>query len=320
MLYRYILILKATFSPRHTDGVRLERKPLSNAEVVCYKVWYKLRVLSCFHTSTVSLHFYLRTSSQLNITEQEMDSSDFVYVMVWINIRVCLPFTLIVFALGCVVRLDGFPVTFYMNLLVSNLIQLGGLVILMVKMNENNFHLICYVVVGCGALTSICFRTVIALERYFLISWPQLLFIRQTKGYVIFCVLIWLFAIFLFPLFMMYSQYIFFMVFPLIPTPVFFFCVARTPKFLPAATSLTTEEKCRIVATLILLLIVHIFMILPLSVYYINPYFHESYVKFNSSLILFLFSPFMDLILFVFMCKGLVDKLLMCFSCHSCSR
>lgn len=167
----------------------------------------------------------------------------------------------------------------------------------------------------CAAVwtTSLCFR-------YFLISWPQLLFIRQTKGYVLFCVLIWLFAIFLFPLFMMYSQYIFFVVFPLIPTPVFFFCVARTPKFLPAATSLTTEEKCRIVATLILLLIVHIFMILPLSVYYINPYFYETYVKFHSSLILFLFSPFMDLILFVFMCKGLVDKLLMCFSCHSCSR
>uniref|UniRef100_A0A3B3Z562 G-protein coupled receptors family 1 profile domain-containing protein n=1 Tax=Poecilia mexicana TaxID=48701 RepID=A0A3B3Z562_9TELE len=249
-----------------------------------------------------------------------MDSSDYIYMMIWINVRLCLPFTLIVFALGCVVRLDGFPVTFYMNLLVSNLIQLAGLVALMVKINENNFHPICFVALGCGALASICFRTVFALERYFLISWPELHFIRQTKGYVIFCVLIWLFAIFLFPLFMTFSQYIFFVLFPLIPTPVFIFCVARTPKFLPAATSLTTGEKRRIVAALMLLLIVHICMILPLSLSYINSYFGGSYVKYNSSLILFLFSPFMDLILFVFMCEGLVDKLLMCFSCHSCSR
>ncbi|XP_014867602.1 PREDICTED: uncharacterized protein LOC106933080 isoform X2 [Poecilia mexicana] len=249
-----------------------------------------------------------------------MDQPTYLNVIIWINIRVCLPFTFLLITLCCLVRLDRVPVSYCMILLLSNLTQL----IILIALPSYSYYYWRYsaslIIYACCALASLCFRTMIALERYFLISWPELHFIRQTKGYVIFCVLIWLFAIFLFPLFMTFSQYIFFVLFPLIPTPVFIFCVARTPKFLPAATSLTTGEKRRIVAALMLLLIVHICMILPLSLSYINSYFGGSYVKYNSSLILFLFSPFMDLILFVFMCEGLVDKLLMCFSCHSCSR
>ncbi|MED6240917.1 hypothetical protein ATANTOWER_031756, partial [Ataeniobius toweri] len=85
-------------------------------------------------------------------------------------------------------RLDGVPVTFYMNLLVSNLIQLGAMVALMVKINQDHFNPDSLIVFGCGALASLCFRTVIAVERCFLISWPQLHFIRQTKTSVVFCV------------------------------------------------------------------------------------------------------------------------------------
>lgn len=55
--------------------------------------------------NSIIIFYFHRIFCILNnyITEQEMDISDNIKMMIWINIRVCLPFTFMVFALGCVV-------------------------------------------------------------------------------------------------------------------------------------------------------------------------------------------------------------------------
>ncbi|XP_038134113.1 uncharacterized protein LOC119778806 [Cyprinodon tularosa] len=222
--------------------------------------------------------------------------------MMWVNIRVCLPFTLMVIALSGAVRLDGAPVTYYMNLLLSNLVQLGAMVALMTKINEYQSNTEFPIVFGCGALASLCFRTIIALERYFLISWPQLHFIRQTKVSVLFCLLIWVFCVVIFPVFIHLGLFLLFCIFPFIPAPVFILCLTLTIKNLRKATSVSAREKKRIIGSLLLLFCVYSLMVLPL-IYYLFGF----RLKQKISLCFFLLSPFMDLILFLFMYKNLTS-------------
>ncbi|MEQ2195475.1 hypothetical protein XENOCAPTIV_013376, partial [Xenoophorus captivus] len=96
--------------------------------------------------------------------KQEMELSDSLGVIIWINIRVCLPFTFLLITLCCLVRLDHVPVPYYMNLLLSNLIQLIILIALPLHQEIHTRYFVSFYIYACWVMTSICFRMIIALE------------------------------------------------------------------------------------------------------------------------------------------------------------
>lgn len=147
-------------------------------------------------------------------------------------------------------------------------------------------------------------------SRYFFISLPQLLCIRQTKGFVIICVPVWLFLIFVIPVFLVSHQYMFLIFFPLFSVLMFVFCLAETLKSLPAATSVPVKRKCIIVQTLVLLLVHYSVIALPTVIYFIYAHSYPpimTEIVFVFSLLSFL----LDLVHFLLICKGPI----MCFWC-----
>lgn len=145
--------------------------------------------------------------------------------------------------------------------------------------------------------------------RYFFITCPMLNFIRQTKGSILVSVLVWTMCVITISLAILLHQHERIYVFTFYPAPLFILCLAGTLKALPAATSVPAEEKRRIIGTLFLLHLNYFVLVLPAVILL-------SFVR-NVSLAMILLSPFVDLMLFCFMQKGLVDSLLSCLCCCS---
>uniref|UniRef100_A0A3P9DQK7 G-protein coupled receptors family 1 profile domain-containing protein n=1 Tax=Maylandia zebra TaxID=106582 RepID=A0A3P9DQK7_9CICH len=162
-----------------------------------------------------------------------------------------------------------------------------------------------------GVMASLYFKMCIALERYFFIACPLLDFIRKTKtsvlSSVLLCVLVWAFCIVSFPLAIVLHQFIHLLIYAALPGPLFIFCLARTFRALPAATSVPTQEKRRSLGILILLFFKYFVLILiPISI------FHNERIPFEINWIFFLLCPFVDLVLCLFMRQGRIDRLLAC--------
>ena len=141
------------------------------------------------------------------------------------------------------------------------------------------------------------------------------------KSSVLLCVTVWVGCIIAFPLPMTVGEGHFLSTLAVLPAFVFILCLAGTVRSLlktpSAASSVPAEEKRRIVGTLVLLLLNYTVTILPTVIWKISGQFMDSYHIHISDpvLAMFLLSPFVDLILFVFMFKGLFDKLLRCLRC-----
>ncbi|KAM3606889.1 uncharacterized protein V6R79_025132 [Siganus canaliculatus] len=168
----------------------------------------------------------------------------------------------------------------------------------------DHIHSFCVVV-------SIAFMVCIAFERYLLVSRP-LCFCSKgpTRTSVEVSVLVWIlcavvyvgtfFALASLPVLgLIIIGFLF-----LLPVPLFIFCLAATLRAL-SACRLPAEEKRRVVALLVLVLLIYILLFLTLG------YFIFS----NHPFILFKLNPLADLVLYVFMRKGAVDKLLASVCC-----
>ncbi|XP_030604304.1 taste receptor type 2 member 104-like [Archocentrus centrarchus] len=237
-------------------------------------------------------------------------------MMMWINMCVCLPLTiLIIYCLFCVTRRSQVPIIYYTNLLISNLIQIC-IMTLWVTRVESSIFIVIYV--SC-MMATLYFKMCIALERYFFIACPLLDCLRQTKSSVLVCVLVWALCIISVPLAIVLNEFVRLIIYVTLPGPLFIFCLARTFTALPAATSVPTEEKWRTLGTLIVLFVNYFLIIIPTIIcLFVNEYIYRLlyyYVILIS--VLFLLCPFVDLILFLFMQKGCIDKVLRCLC--SCS-
>ncbi|XP_039477918.1 uncharacterized protein LOC120443376 [Oreochromis aureus] len=232
--------------------------------------------------------------------------------MMWINMCVCLPLTiLIVSCVFYVVRRVKVPIISYTNLLISNLIQMCIMIAWVARVERS----ICVMIYISCAMASLYFKMCIALERYFFFAYPLLDCLRQTRSSVLVCVLVWAFCIVSVPLAIILEEFVRIIIYASLPAPVFIFCLARTFTALPAATSVPTEDKRRSLGTLVLLFFNYFVMIVPTL---IHPILEYTFRPFFSSIpvsILFLLCPFVDLILFFFMRKGCKDKLLVCLCC-----
>uniref|UniRef100_A0A3Q2WIB8 G-protein coupled receptors family 1 profile domain-containing protein n=1 Tax=Haplochromis burtoni TaxID=8153 RepID=A0A3Q2WIB8_HAPBU len=210
------------------------------------------------------------------------------------------------------VRRSPVPVIYYTNLLLSNLIQICIMIVWLLRIGSSIpavIHLSC-------VMASLYFRMCIALERYFFIAFPLLNYIRQPKGSVLVFVLLWVLCIVSAALAVTTEDVSRLIIHAFFPAPVLIFCLAGTIKALPAATSVSIEEKRRIVGTLVLLLFNYFLINLPavnLSIY-LSGNTDQYCIAF---LIFFLFNHFVDFTLFIFMQNGPIDKLLACMYCCS---
>lgn len=162
--------------------------------------------------------------------------------------------------------------------------------------------------------TVIC-RVSVLCCRYFFIACPLLDFIRKTKTSVLVCLLVWTLCVFSCPLGVLLEQSERIFIFALFPAPLFICCLAGTLRSLPDATSVPSEEKQRIIGTLVLLLVSYCLIIIPTIILIVlEPYLFNSYFISIFSLL----NSFEILILFVIMCRSPVENLLACLCC--CSR
>ncbi|XP_039639946.1 mas-related G-protein coupled receptor member B2-like [Perca fluviatilis] len=252
--------------------------------------------------------------------------SDFIiYVGTCIIIAIGLPLTLIaIYSLYSQVRNDHVAPIYVINLLISDIVQLCYMICVvalpqsvMKSMIDVTIAIIFQLMYIYSLMTSVCFMVCIALERYLLIVFPLWYRCRRTiKSTVVICVVAWVLP----SLYFLIS-----IVFLLLPFPLLIFFCCATLKALSASVSILPEEKRRIVGTLVLMLLIYTLLFLPYiicsivlnntnnespsnTVSYLNTLVHLSPVFLE-------LNPLADLILYIFMKKGALDKILASVCC-----
>ncbi|XP_053189565.1 G-protein coupled receptor 4-like [Scomber japonicus] len=231
-------------------------------------------------------------------------------IVCWIVIVICLPLIIpAIYYLYSLVRHDHVAPIYVINLLISDLIQLCCMAIRLGN-TVLDLDFITFVIHIIGIMASICFMVCISLERYLLIAWPLWYRFRRTvKVSVVVCVVVWVLALVLSVLPMFIGPQLI-TVFLLLPFPVLIFSVVGIFKGLSAAISVSSEEKRRIVGATILVLLNYTLLFLPFIIWSITTHVHITY-----AFAFIFFNPLGDLVLYIFMRKGAIDKILASVCC-----
>ncbi|XP_071388907.1 G-protein coupled receptor 4-like [Centroberyx affinis] len=233
----------------------------------------------------------------------------------WFVTFIGLPLTLLaICALYCLVQ-DGQAAPIYIiNLLVSNLIQFCFMVVRLE--GPGRIKDIMLYIYFSGLMASVGFMVCVALERYLVIACPLWYrFRRNVKVSLVVSFMVWAFSIgqlilvhFIYTLF----PFILLSISLLLPFPLLIFFLVGTLKALSISISVPPEEKRRIVAVLVLVLLNYTLLFLPMIISFLAMGSLTQPIHPNLSFIFVQFSPLVDLVLYVFMRKGGVDKLLCC--------
>ncbi|XP_078144763.1 uncharacterized protein LOC139929740 [Centroberyx gerrardi] len=251
------------------------------------------------------------------------DSSTAVRVTACIVISIGLPLTLLaIYALVSLVR-DGQVAPIYViNLLVSDLIQFCCMAVQEAAPWGLTHSVFLYTLYEIGVMASVGFMVCVALERYLVIACPLWYRFRRTiKFSLVVSFMVWAFSIVLIIVIYFVMGFlcaiIILSISLLLPFPLLIFFLAGTLKALSASISVPSEEKRRIVGVLVLVLLNYTLLFLPLIIWLLattisNGLSFHSILHPDLHLIFIRFSPLVDLVLYVFMRKGAVDKLLAC--------
>ncbi|XP_041803627.1 G-protein coupled receptor 4-like [Chelmon rostratus] len=276
-------------------------------------------------------HFNMINASQdnnsdhHNITDDNCDFSQMfenfkkfgfaVQVVMYITISITLSLTIwAIYAVYRQVRNDHVAPIYIINLLISDLIQLCCTIIWVAPIQERMIFIILPYSYNFGVSASVCFMMCVAVERYLVVSRPLWYRFRRTiKSSVVVCVVVWVLPlVFLLTFHFWDSTAIVSAIFLLIPLPVFIFCLGGTLKALSAST-VPSEEKRRILGILVLVLLIYTLLFLPRIISFLAD---TNNYKFDRLSLLFLqLSPLADLVLYVFLRKGAIDKLLAAVCC-----
>ncbi|XP_035982738.1 G-protein coupled receptor 4-like [Fundulus heteroclitus] len=228
----------------------------------------------------------------------------------WITTGIGLPLTLIVIvAIFLQVKKDqGVPV-YVINLLFSDLVQFCGRII--DYFNTPNG------ITSFGLMASVGFMVCISLERYLVIAKPLWYrFRRNIKTYVVVCVVVWTLPL---PILLTLNlttdptigSNIIEKVIPgvfLMPITFFIFFLVGTIKALSGALSVPAEEKRRIVAIQVAVLLIYTLLFLPNILPFLFPEIGS--IIFILSPVCLILSPIADTTLYLLTRKSILDKFL----------
>ncbi|KAM4599266.1 G-protein coupled receptor 4-like [Fundulus diaphanus] len=259
-------------------------------------------------------------SESMNTTQRnhsDTSDSDMVEKIVtwldWISIGIGLPLTLIVIvAVFLQVKKDQSVPVYVINLLFSDLIQFCGRITYSVQSERDISDGITYL----GLMASVGFMVCISLERYLVIAKPLWYrFRRNIKTYVVVCVVVWTFPLpILLPLILTTdptSETISQAIIPclyLLPFPFFIFFLVGAIKALSGALSVPAEEKRRIVAIQVVVLLIYTLLFLPVTTLYLLKAY-RSILNAVASVCICL-SPIADTTLYLLSRKSFLDKFL----------
>ncbi|XP_038588699.1 ovarian cancer G-protein coupled receptor 1-like [Micropterus salmoides] len=173
-----------------------------------------------------------------------------------------------------------------------------------------------------GLFASVGFMVCIALERYLVIVHPLWYRFRRTiKTSVALCAVVWVQPfVFIFAFSFIDQAQMAIVIYLLLPFPLLIFFLVGTFKALSASISVSSDEKRRIVGILVLVLLIYTLLFLPIILNFLKLCIYNMYDIYEDilttlSLIFVRFSPLADLVLYVFMRKGTIDKLLASVCC-----
>ncbi|XP_078129825.1 G-protein coupled receptor 68-like [Sander vitreus] len=261
-------------------------------------------------------HTSLDISYDYNSTFNDFDVEKIVFIM---NVVTCiiicigLPLTLVaIYALYSLVGKDNVVPIYVINLLISDLVQLCCMIGFVAKPEDRD--MIMFTIYYSSLMASVCFMVCIALERYLVIACPLWYRFRRTiKISVMVCFLVWIFSLIFFVSYAFWPVQAFSITLPIffiLPLPLLIFFLVGTLKALSASNSLPADEKRQIVAMLVLVLLIYTLLFLPTTLMLLKDYdMHDLALEILSDVFLRL-SPLTDLVLYVFMRKGAIDKLL----------
>ncbi|XP_047459486.1 G-protein coupled receptor 4-like [Mugil cephalus] len=196
-----------------------------------------------------------------------------LYVSTIVVICISLPLTLLaIYSLSSLVRKDHGAPVYVINLLISDLVQLLCMIVWVAKkikicnqLWETWMIIYCYCL-----LSSVGFMVCISLERYLVIVWPLWYRFRRTiKTSVVVCVLVWILPlVFFLPLYYSFgfvTTQTIVGVYLILPLPLFIFFLGGTFKALSGSISVSSDEKRRIVAVLVVVLLIYTLLSCPQS-------------------------------------------------------
>ncbi|XP_044229398.1 G-protein coupled receptor 4-like [Thunnus albacares] len=242
--------------------------------------------------------------------------------MICVIISIGLPLSLVaIYSLYSQVQNNNVAPIYIINLLISDIIQLCCMIVEVAKPMNWKIYKIYYInIYYYSVLASVGFMVCVALERYLVIAWPLWYrFSRTIKNSLVVCVVIWILP--LVHVLVLYSprdyriKITIFSIFLIVPFPLLIFFLGGTLKSLSAATSVSSDEKRRIVGMLVLVLLIYTLLFLPNIIWFLVEEARYNYTFTNLSFMLLRSSPLADLILYVFMRKGVIDKLLASLCC-----
>ncbi|XP_035848323.1 G-protein coupled receptor 4-like [Sander lucioperca] len=248
-------------------------------------------------------------------------------VVTYIIISIGLPLTLVaIYALYSLVGKDNVAPIYVINLLISDLVEFCCMIGFVVSQNNTkqqrykNKETILKMIYYSSLMASVCFMVCIALERYLVIACPLWYRFRRTiKISVGVCVLVWILSlVYLVTLvFCGFSEVTgtILATFFLLPLPLLIFFLVRTLKALSASISVPADEKRRIVGMLVLVLLIYMLLFLPRIILFLKEGNRYDITLTDLSSVFVRLSPLADLVLYVFMRKGAIDKLLASVCC-----
>ncbi|XP_060887852.1 G-protein coupled receptor 4-like [Labrus mixtus] len=225
---------------------------------------------------------------------------------------------MVIYALYFLVRKDHVAPIYVINLLISDLIQLCCMIIWEKKGYRDEKDIEFYIY-HCGLVTSVCFMVCVSLERYLVIAHPLWYrFKRTIKISVVVSVVVWLIPpVFFLTVFPWVSGVVtnkIFAIALIIPFPLFIFFLAGTLRALSASVSVPSEEKQRIVGTLVLVLLIYTLLFLPSMILFLELHRYTK-TLFHLATMFLKLSPLADLILYVFIRKQPIGKLFTTVNC-----